>query len=180
MKRSTWNILGLVIGLILSTQSAYALNCSTNGKFQQTIYLSGTGTSGTGLSPSSPKGFADQDLWAIPAHTLIEKVYFCVDTAITGTTVLEVGDDDAASGFVTDQAGNFATTGCYSLNAKDAGSYLRVQTAGATDAADIYVVPASKYYKTSGKEVKLNITTANTAGKARVVIEGACLKDSNS
>ena len=44
--------------------------------------------------------------------------------------------------------------------------------AGATDAADIYVVPNAKYYSATGKEVKLDTATASTAGTARVVIEG--------
>jgi hypothetical protein len=60
----------------------------------------------------------------------------------------------------------------YGWDAKVAGSYLRVQTAGATDAADIYVVPSAKYYSATGKEVKLDVTGSNTAGAARVVIEG--------
>jgi hypothetical protein len=165
--------LALILSLALPVTGFGAANSyPAKTAFQQVIYLSGTGTSGTGLNSGSPKGFADQDLWEIPANTVIEDVYFCIDTAITGTTVLEVGDDDDADGFVTDQAASFATPGCYSLNAKVAGAYLRVQTAGATDAADVYVVPAKKYYSAAGKEVKLNITTTNTAGKARVIIRG--------
>jgi hypothetical protein len=141
-------------------------------KFVHTVYLKGTATGGSGQSYSSPKPFVDGDLWAIPAGTVIEKVYVIVDTAITGTTVLEVGDDDDPNGFVVDIGGSFGTAGMYGWDAKAAGADLRISTAGATDAADIYVVPSAKYYSASGKEVKLNITTANTAGRARVVIEG--------
>jgi len=175
MKSSTWNILlGLFLAVFVST-NGYALNCGPRGPFSQTIYLSGATGSGTGLNPNSPLPFLDGDLWAIPAGTQIDSVTFYIDTAITGTTVLEVGDDDDADGFMPDIAGSFATTGGYNLSAKVAGAYLRVQTAGATDAADIYVVPASKFYAAAGKEVKLNITTTNTAGKVRVLISGYCL-----
>jgi hypothetical protein len=141
-------------------------------KFVHTVYLKGTATGGNGSSYSSPKPFVDGDLWAIPAGTVIEKVYVIIDTAITGTTVLEVGDDDDPNGFVLDQAANFATPGMYGWDVKAAGADLKITTAGATDALDIYTVPSAKYYSATGKEVKLNITTANTAGRMRVVIEG--------
>lgn len=142
-----------------------------NEKFMKTWYLAAGGT-GDGSSESAPLPFVTADLWAIPAGTEIEKVKFFVDTAITGTTVLIVGDDDNNDGYVEDMAANFATPGLYSNNAKVAGAYLRVQTAGGTDALDIDVVPSSKFYAATGKELKLACTTANTAGKARIVVEG--------
>lgn len=142
-------------------------------KFQLVFYLAYGGVAAnTGLSPDSPKPFADGDLWAIPANTLIEKVYCIVDVAVTGTTVLEVGDDDDPNGYVVDVASGLATPGLYGWDAKTAGAYLRVETAGGTDALDIFVVPAAKLYLATGKELKLNITTTNTAGKARIVVEG--------
>lgn len=145
----------------------------SNEKFMKVIHLAfGGSASNSGDSYAAPKPFADGDLFAIEAGTVIENVHFVIDTAITGTTVLEVGDDDDADGFVPDQAANFATPGAYNLSAKAAGAYLRVQTAGGTDAADIDVVPAVKYYAAAGKEMKLNITTTNTAGKARVIVCG--------
>lgn len=145
----------------------------TKEKFVKVIHLSSAGSaSNSGLSASSPKPFADGDLWAIPAQTIIEKVYLIVDTTITGTTALTVGDDDDADGFIPDAVSAFTAPAMFGWDAKNAGAYLRVQTAGATDALDIYVVPSAKYYAASGKEVKLDNTTTNTAGKARVVIEG--------
>ena len=127
----------------------------------------------SGESYSNAKSFTDQDLWAIPAHTLIQRVWCVVDTAVTGTTNFDVGDDDDADGFIDGSLSvTLGTTGAYSLDAKLAGAYMRVETAGGTDAADIYVVPAAKYYKASGKELKLDITTANTAGAMRVIVEG--------
>lgn len=142
-------------------------------KFVKTVYLSSSGSaSNKGLSAASPKPFADGDLWAIPAGTVIEKVYLIVDTAITGTTALTIGDDDGAASFCPNASITLGTPGIYCNNAKVAGAYLRVETAGASDAGDIYVVPTSKWYAAAGKEVKLDNTTANTAGTARVVIEG--------
>lgn len=143
-------------------------------KFTKVIYLAyGGAAANSGLNPASPKPFADGDLWAIPANTIIEKVYVVVDTAITGTTNFDVGDDDDADGFIDGSLSvTLGTEGMYGWGVKTAGAYLRTETAGATDPADIYVVPAAKFYSATGKEVKLDITTTNTAGKARVVIEG--------
>lgn len=143
-------------------------------KFSIVVYLAyGGSASNTGLNPASPKPFADGDLWAIPANTVIEKVYTVIDTAITGTTNLDVGDDDDPDGFIDGSLSvTLSSEGMYGWNVKTGGAYLRVETAGATDAADIFVVPNAKFYSATGKEVKLDITTTNTAGKARVIIEG--------
>lgn len=131
------------------------------------------GGTGSGESASNPASVTDQDVLAIPAGTAIEKVYVIVDTAITGTTNLDVGDDDDADGFVDGSLSvTLGTPGMYGWNAKTAGAYLRVETAGATDAADIYVVPNAKFYAAAGKEIKLDVTTANTAGAFRVVVKG--------
>lgn len=141
-------------------------------KFQEVVYLKHGGTGG-GKSPNDAKSFSDQDLFVIPAGAVIEKVYVVVTTAITGVTNFDVGDDDDADGFIDGSLSvTLGTPGMYSWNAKVAGAYLRVQTAGATDAADIYVVPEAKYYSAAGKEVKLDTTTASTAGACMVVIEG--------
>lgn len=143
-----------------------------NSKFQK-VYWFAFGGTGNGESESSPAAIVDKDLFSIPAGTVIEKVYVIVDTAITGTTNLDVGDDDDADGFVDGSLSvTLGTPAMYGYDAKLAGAYLRVQTAGATDAADIYVVPNAKYYAAAGKEVKLDVTTANTAGAFRVVVEG--------
>jgi hypothetical protein len=144
-------------------------------KFQQVVYVGGTtvgrgAKNGNGRQNALP--FADQDLWRIPANVVIEKVWVIIDTLITGTTALTIGDDDDADGFVTDASLTLGTVGMYGFNAKVAGAYMRVETAGATDALDVYVVPSVKYYSASGKEVKMDITTANTAGEMRVFIEG--------
>lgn len=173
----------LITGLMLlvsvptfATISADVPSLGDKQKFQQVVYVGGT-TVGrgqkNGLGRQNALPFADEDLWRIPANTIIEKVYVLIDTVITGTTDLDIGDDDDADGFVDGSLSlTLGTVGMYGWDAKLAGAYLRVQTAGATDAGDIYVVPNAKYYSAAGKEVKLDITTANTAGEMRVVIEG--------
>lgn len=167
-------ILSLVLGALLSATNAFAQ--FRQEPFQVTRYLAFGGT-GNGETLQSAMAFADGDLWAIPAGAVITKVYAIVDTAITGTTNLDVGDDDDADGFVDGSLSvTLGTPGMYGWNAKVAGAYLRVETAGATDPADIYVVPNAKYYSATGKEVKLDVTTTNTAGAARVVIEGYLLR----
>jgi len=130
--------------------------------------------SGEDFSNPAPIAAASTDVFAIPAGTLITNVYVYIHTALTGTTNLDVGDDDSANGFVDGSLSiaDLGVTGLYSWDAKLSGSYLRVQTAGATDAADIYVVPQAKYYAAAGKEVKYVTSTANTAGKFAIIVEG--------
>lgn len=146
----------------------------------QVVYMKGATALGTGSAAGSSyanaKGIIDGDLWVIPAGFLMERVYAIIDVLVTGSTDLDIGDDDDADGFIDGSLSlTLGTVGAYSLNAKVAGAYLRVQTAGATDAGDIYVVPASKYYAAAGKEVKADNTTTNTAGALRIVIEGKML-----
>jgi len=176
MKRFLILFLGLAALLAPHVEAAVtAQSMECNKPFVKIVHVCGT-TVGkgkvNGKDFSNCLPFADQDLWNIPAGTLISKVYPKVDVAITGTTVLEVGDDDDADGFIVDMAGGFASLTAQLWDAKAAGVYLRIQTAGATDAADVYVVPTAKYYSVATKEVKMNITTDNTAGKMRVFIEG--------
>ena len=166
-------LIALLIGMLVAAP-AFADGGFEKEKFTKVIYLAyGGSASNSGLNPASPKPFADGDLWAIPANTVIEKIYMVIDTEITGTTDIDLGDDDSGNGFFDGSLSLTAqTAGMYGWNVKLAGSYLRTQTAGATDVADIYVVPNAKYYSATGKEVKIDATTTNTAGKARVIIEG--------
>lgn len=142
-------------------------------KFQKVFYFEHGGKGSlSGLSANNAAAIADKDLMSIEAGMIIQNAFIIVDTAVTGATVLELGDDDDADGYVVSANITIATPGIYGNNAKVAGAYLRVQTAGATDAADIYVVPSSKYYSAAGKTLKFNETTASTAGKFRLVVEG--------
>lgn len=143
-------------------------------KFQQVKYYEHGGKGDfSGKSADNAAKILDGDIMAIEAGTVIEKVYVVITTAITGVTNLDVGDDDDADGFVDGSLSvTLGTAGMYGWDAKNAGAYLRIQTAGATDAADIYVVPNAKYYSAAGKEVKLDVTTASTAGAFQVIVEG--------
>ncbi len=173
----------------LSLFAAFALTFSTpfafagsgggiNEKFVKTIYVKfGGSATNSGTSYDAAKSCAaDADMWDIPAGTVIEKVYVIADVAITGSTALDLGDDDDPNGFfdggISGYEGASFAAGMYGWNAKVAGADLRVETPGATNATDIYVVPNAKFYRSAGKELKLDITTACTAGKLRIVIEG--------
>lgn len=170
-------LMSLVIGLC-SFSAIAASGGGINERFTKTIYVKfgGASTAGGESYDSAKSCAADGDLWAIPANIVIEKVYVIMDTAVTGSTALDVGDDDDPNGFfdggVSGMEGATFAAGLYGWDAKVAGAYLRVETAGGTDAADIDVVPAAKAYLATGKEVKLDITTACTAGRFRVVIQG--------
>lgn len=166
-------LIGLALGLFLAMPAIAAGGGFEKQKFTKEIYLA-YGGAGTGVSAASPLSMAaDVDLWAIPANTIIEKVYIVIDVLVTGTTNFDIGDDDDPDGFVDSSLSvTLGTVGMYGWGVKTAGAYLRTETAGATDAADIYVVPAAKFYSATGKELKLDLTTAATAGKIRVIVEG--------
>lgn len=167
-------LVAMVLGLFLAAPAMAQSGGFEKEKFTKVIYLAhGASASNSGKNPASPKPLVDADLWAIPAQTIIEKVYVVIDTEVAGTTNFDLGDDDNADGFVDGSLSvTLGTKGMYGWDAKFAGDYLRIQTAGATDAGDIYVVPNAKYYAAAGKELKLDITTASTAGAVRVIVEG--------
>lgn len=171
--------LGMVLMAVLSLVLFGAPKAEAqfaNEKFIKQVHFAVTkcAAGNQGESYSAPKCFGDVDVWAIPANVVIEKVYAVVDTAVTGTTDVDIGDDDSANGFLDGSLSlTIGTEGMYGWNSKVAGSYLRVQTAGVTDAADIYVVPNAKYYTAAGKEVKMDATGAATgSSRMRIVIEG--------
>lgn len=148
-------------------------------KFTKVIYFTaaGAGDNGGGSYSNAKSMAADNtNVWPIPAGTLIEKMYLIIDTAITGTTNLDFGDDDNPDGFIDSSLGvTLGTPGMYGYDAKLAGAYLRVETAGVTDPADVDTVAAAKFYSATGKEVKMDLTTAGSAGAFRLVIEGMAL-----
>jgi len=143
--------------------------------FVKTIYFAFGGT-GNGSGPDAGSALSmaadNASVMAIPAGTLVTRAYLIVDTAVTGTTNFDIGDDDDADGFIDSSLSvTLGTPGMYGYDAKTAGAYLKVTTAGATDAGDIYIVPQAKYY-TAAKTLKMDLTTAATAGAVRVVLEG--------
>lgn len=164
---------GLMLALIAGADHAEAQAVKTAFQKQVHFGVTGCAAGNQGTSYAAPKCFGDVDVWAIPAGVVIEKVYVIIDTLITGTTDVDIGDDDDPDGFVDGSLSvTVGTVGMYGWNVKTAGAYLRVQTAGATDAGDIYVVPNAKYYSATGKEVKMDATGAATAGQMRVIVEG--------
>lgn len=165
----------MTLAMIMGSAAFAGGGGSPGNRFQKVIYVKfGGSASNSGSSYDAAKSCAaDGDLWDIPAGAVIDRVYMIIDVAITGSTNMDIGDDDDADGFIDSSLSvTLGTAGMYGWDAKLAGAYLRVQTAGATDAADIYVVPSAKYYAAAGKEVKMDLTTACTAGKFRVVVEG--------
>lgn len=165
--------------LIMTIVSLFCFTALAGGggaqgqKFQKVIYVAfGGSASASGSSYDAAKPFVTGNLWAIPTNAIVEKAYVIVDVAITGTTVLNIGDEDGATSWCPTAAITLATPGMYCWDAKNAGAYARISTPGATDAGDIYVVPNAKLYSTAGKHIALANTTANTAGKMRVVVEG--------
>lgn len=165
----------LMLAVLISATTAHAAGPGFYGEcFSKTFYFSGPNGKGkaSGKSAANAAPIADGDIMAIEAGTVITGVSVIVDVAVTGSTAIDIGDDDGATSFCPTASLTLGTPGLYCNNAKVRGAYLRVQTAGATDAGDIYVVPNTKYYSAAGKEIKLDNTTTNTAGAFRVIVEG--------
>ena len=176
MKNLKMKILALLAGImaLMAAAPAMAGDLGFPGEKFQFIKYYSCGATGSGKSSSNPAAMVDGDVVAIPAGTNIDQVYTVIDTAVTGTTDYDVGDDDDADGYIDGSLSlTLGTPGLYGWDAKLAGAYLRIQTAGATDPADIYVVPRSKFYSATGKEVKLDVTGTCTAGAFRIVVEGS-------
>jgi len=109
------------------------------------------GGTGTGASALDPVALADGDLAAIEAGWTVTDAMVVVTTAITGTTQLDLGDDDDPNGFVA------AATLTLNATSKNTGAYVL---------ADI-----AKYYP-AAKTLKLDNTTTSTAGAGFVVLQG--------
>lgn len=163
----------LYLGLLLTLALAFTMPAFAAGKpvrnapFVKTVYFASPSgaldnANGSGASYGSAKNFTDQDILTLQPGMEIQRVYYIVDSAISGTSAVTVGDDDAADGFATSSA-TLGTPGIYGDTSLFSGSYLQ---AGANK------LPKSKYYGASGKEVKVDFTGASTGGRLRVVIEG--------
>ena len=155
------------IAVLLLAQPVFAAQFS-KAKFQNVVYFA-HGGAGNGASASNPKPLVDADVMDLEAGMVVERVYVIVDTPLAGTSALQVGDDDDADGFVPNAALTLGSAGLYGYSAAAAGVYL-VQTA--SGGTDNYNAPAAKYYAAAGKEVKLDVTGASSAGALRLVVEG--------
>lgn len=123
-------------------------------KFEKVVYFA-HGATGTGASAADPKPIVDSDVMAIEAGMVIQDVLLVVTTAVTGSTQLDVGDDDDQNGFLA--AATLTANACSS----GAGAYLD------SSGADL-----AKYYAAAGKEVKLDVTGSSTAGAFAVIVAG--------
>jgi hypothetical protein len=174
-------ILALTALMPIKAQSAIGVQ---GERFTKIFYFYGASGKGSasGLDAGNAKAIADTDIMSISAGTVIEDVYVVIDTAVSGTTVMTIGDDDDADGFVPNGALTLGTPGIYANGPKDKAKYAlttnylaeSVNPSGST--GDYYVVPKSKYYSAAGKEVKLDITTTNTGGAFRVIVQGFRLR----
>ena len=162
-------VYGLILALFLAVAPVKAVagvGCAGE-PFSQIMYFEHGGKgSASGMSEANAAAIEDKDVMAIPAKTMITKVYAIIDTAVTGSTAIALGDDDSASGYVPSNLLVHGTPGIYGFAPNQAGSYTSIQPGG------VYAVPSSKLYTAAGKEVKIDVTGASSAGKFRVVVEG--------
>lgn len=132
--------------------------------FRQVFYFKQGGHgSMSGLSNGNAKPIAATNLMAIEPGTVISKVYMVLDVAVTGSTALNLGDDDSSNGFLPTASLTLATPAMYGWSSNDEGSYLQKGTG---------LAPNAKLYTLSTKSVKLAVTGTATAGQFRVVVEG--------
>lgn len=166
----------IALAAFLFTVPAQSAGGFAGEKFMEVVYFEHGGKGAlSGRDAGNAKAIADTDLMTIAAGTVIENVYVVIQTGLGGTTVLNIGDDDDADGFMASSVAiaDLSVAGIYGYPAYKKGAYLKVEGDVTPDA---YVNAAAKYYAASGKEVKLDITTASSAGKFQVVIEGYKLK----
>ena len=139
-------------------------------EFLEIFYFAFGGT-GSGNSSGNPAPLVTKDLMDIPPGLLVRDVWVIVDVAVTGTTAVDIGDDDDPDGFVPAASITLATPAVYGVSPDKRGVYL--QDGGM--AGD--QMPRWKYYTaaSTGKEIKAAFTTANTAGALRVFVQGLYL-----
>jgi len=116
----------------------------------------------SGNDYSSPKGFYDGDLMNIPKDVIITNIYVVCDTAVSGITAFNLGDDDAGTGFVVSASPSFSANSLYYWDITNKGTYFKLAS----------TTLLSKYYAATGKELKLDVTGTATAGKLRIFVTG--------
>jgi hypothetical protein len=180
------NLLKLIMAM---TAMGFGLDALAGGggaqgeHFTKVIYVSSVGkssNSGSSYDAAKPcqvgsgalaSTTTSQVLWAIPAQALIERAYLVIDTAVSSTSAVDIGDDDTAAGLVKAASVTLSSAGVYGWSHAQAGSYLS-QTVSGTSLAE-----ASKWYAgssgASNKNVKMTYTAGGcSAGKFRVFVEG--------
>src|SRR5690242_18713102 len=120
--------LALVLALALFAVLPLKASAATwsKGPFLSVFYFDGPNGKGShsGLDAGNAMAIADGNIMAIEAGMVIEKVYVIVDAAVTGSTAIDVGDDDTADGFVKSASVTLGTPGMYGWDVKSAGAYL--------------------------------------------------------
>lgn len=120
---------------------------------QMTVYVAHAGT-GSGASAQDPLPIAAQDLDVLPEGFVAYDATFVLTTAVTGTTAINIGDDDDDDGYVDALDITYATPAAY----PGSGVYV---------ASD-----AEKHYVDETKTLKMAITGASTAGAGVVHVKG--------
>lgn len=154
-----------VLALVAMTSAAQA-SVIGGTTFTKVIHVAAGITStasarNSGNDYSSPKGFYDGDLFSIPKNVIITNVYVVCDETVVGPTAFNIGDDDAASGFIASASPSFTADNLYYWQITDKGTYLKSST-----------TLLSKYYAATGKELKLDVTGTASTGKIRIFVQG--------
>lgn len=119
------------------------------------------GASGTGQGPEDRAALETADMLALPAGTIVEDAYVVIETAITGATAINIGDDDDADGYVPTASLTLGTPGVYGAGEDQKGALL-----GSSESKRVSL------YTAAGKEAKFAVTGTSTAGKGYVVLKG--------
>lgn len=121
-----------------------------NEEFVELIYLASDGVSGnSGKSSLDPLNFANKDdIFVLPAGTVVTEVDVVITAALSGVTEMELGDDSSDVGFASSGNITYGTAGAYRGN-------------GA------YISGANKYY---AAETGLNLDVVGTASSGTAVL----------
>lgn len=124
------------------------------------------GASGSGKSAADRAAIETNDIFSLEPGVRVVQAYVEIETAVTGSTAIDIGDDDDADGFIPTASLTLGTPGTYGYGVDEKGVYL-------ADTGE----ERSKYYGVADKEAKMAVTGASTAGKLAVhfwiVNEGA-------
>lgn len=157
----------LLIAALLAPTAAKAAPVGYSD-WEKEIYISSVPTStqsalNTGRDYANAKGWYDGTLFTAPAGCIIEQAFAVVDVAVSGLTLVRVGDGSDAAGFFSSASSPLANTGLQLYDLTSRGAYLKLGG-----------VAFAKYYA-ADTAILLDVTGTATAGKVKLVFRGYCI-----
>jgi len=129
--------------------------------FCEVVYFA-HGASGSGKSENDALPIeTNAAVLELPANIVMKHAYVIIDTAVAGSTTVDVGDASDPDGYVATANLTLGTEGLYNYAGAEVGAYLN----NGTDGNAGYLVSAAT-------DLAVAVTDASTAGAFRLVLEG--------